>query len=364
MGPRIDERKFAAGLAREARMAGFARWYSRCALASAMVVAAMASARALEKVNVATTVSITDLSFLIAQSRGYFRDEGLDVDFVSFDSAARAITSLASGELDVVSGGPSAGLYNAMARGVGARIVADKTHTERGRHSQIVLVRKALVDSGRFKSLPDIKGLKIANAGPGSSAMGTLNRIFLKTGLKLSDIERVYLGFPQQITALQNGAIDIAFPTEPMASEAVRLGIGVAFMNDDEIYPDHEIAVIVYSDRFRTARREAALAFMRGYLRAVRAQNESIVGGRLAGKDAEEFIDLIVDHTPVKDRDLIRSINLSVTDGDGKLKIDSLKEDFEVYRAEGLIEGKVSVDEVVDQSFARAAVEALAKTPK
>ena len=129
-----------------------------------------------------------------------------------------------------------------------------------------------------------------------------------KNGLTLKDVERVYLGFPEQIAALRNGAIDVAFPTEPMASEAIRQGIGVGFMNDDAIYPEHEISVIVYSDAFRTQRKAAAIGFMRGYLRAVRAENDSIVDGRLAGKDADEFISLIAENTPVKDRDLLRQL--------------------------------------------------------
>jgi uncharacterized protein YcaQ len=50
-------------------------------------------------VQVGTTFSITDLPFFIAESRGYFTDEKLAVSFVNFDSAARMIAPLASGDL-------------------------------------------------------------------------------------------------------------------------------------------------------------------------------------------------------------------------------------------------------------------------
>ncbi len=316
-------------------------------------------ARALDTVNVGSTVSISDLSFFIAETRGYFAAEGLDVKFVDFDSAARMIAPLASGELDVASGGPSAGLYNAIARGVAVRIVADKTSTAPGRHSQTLLVRKPLMESGRVKTLADLKGLRVANAAPGSSSMGTLNRIYKMTGLSSSDIERVYLGFPQQIAALQNGAVDAGFPTEPFAANALRQGFATALTTDDAIYPWHEIAVIIFSDRFRTRRRDVAVRFMRAYLRGARDLSASIVDGRMAGPGAEEFIGLVVDKTPVKDRDLLRGLNMSATDPDGRLIIDSLKEDFEVFRAEGLIEGKVDVDQAIDTSIARDAVATL-----
>ena len=99
----------------------------------ALAALAFASpARAADKVSVGTTFSMTDLPFFIGQKRGYFRDENLDVNFVNFDSAARMIAPLASGDLDAGAGGPSAALYNAIARNIGMRIVGDKSRAAPG----------------------------------------------------------------------------------------------------------------------------------------------------------------------------------------------------------------------------------------
>jgi NitT/TauT family transport system substrate-binding protein len=192
--------------------------------------------------------------------------------------------------------------------------------------------------------------------------MGTLNRIYRQTGMKETDIERVYMGFPQQIVALQNGAADVAFPTEPFASEAVRRGFAVAFMTDDEIYPDHQMSVMLYGDAFRLKRKDVALRFMRGYLRGVRAQNESIINGKLAGRDAEEFVSLIAENTNVKDKDFLRTVTMSYTASDGRPNVDSLREDFEVFRAAGLIEGEITLEEALDLWFAETASTQLDKT--
>jgi NitT/TauT family transport system substrate-binding protein len=191
--------------------------------------------------------------------------------------------------------------------------------------------------------------------------MGTLNRLYKMAGIGPNDIERVYLGFPQQIAALQNGAIDAAFPTEPFASQAERQGFATAFMSDDQIYPGHQISGMIYSDRFRTRRRDVGLRFMRAYLRGVRAQNGAIVDGRLTGPDGEEFISLITAQTPVKDRDLLRNLRLSANDGDGALNVASLEEDFEVFRTEGLLEGKITLQDALDPSFAKEAAASLGR---
>ncbi len=53
-----------------------------------LAVVAAPVGRAADKVNVDTTFTMTDLPFFIAEKRGYFRDENLEMNFITFDSAA------------------------------------------------------------------------------------------------------------------------------------------------------------------------------------------------------------------------------------------------------------------------------------
>jgi NitT/TauT family transport system substrate-binding protein len=194
--------------------------------------------------------------------------------------------------------------------------------------------------------------------------MGTLNRLYKMAGLREGDIEKVFMSFPQQIVALENGATDMAMPTEPYASEAIRRGFAKTLITDDKIYPGHQIAVMIFSDGFRAKRKSVGVAFARAYLRGVRDQNAAIVDGKLAGPGAGEFISLIAENTSVKDKDFLRTLTLSNADNDGKLNIDSLREDFEVFRAAGLIEGATGVDQAVDEGIFAQAVTDLASRPR
>jgi NitT/TauT family transport system substrate-binding protein len=312
-------------------------------------------------VTVAIPYVLSDLGILLADSRGYFRDEGLDVTFVPVDAAARVLPSLAVGDIDVAAGAPTASFYNLVSRGVGVRIVADKGATPPGRYSQTLVVRKALVDSGRVKSISDLKGLRVASAARGSSSMGTFERLYKLSGLKANDFEHVILNVPQQITALQNGAIDAGFPSEPIATMAVRQGIAAKLMTDDEIYPGHQIITLFYSTKFRVERPREALAFMRAYLRGVRAANKSIIEGRIAGADAEEMLTIVTTHTPLKDKELARALVIPNCNDDGMPNIASLAEDLDVFRREGLLEGKVAIAEALDLTFVNAANSDLAR---
>ena len=133
----------------------------RAVLVGAFAATAASPAAAADKVAVGTGGSASDAPFYIAHDRGFFKDEGLDVDLIVLDSGAKVIAPLGTGELDVGSGALSVGFWNALIRGVKFRIVADRGHTEPGYLYQTVFMRKDLIDSGQFKSLKDLKGMRM-----------------------------------------------------------------------------------------------------------------------------------------------------------------------------------------------------------
>ncbi|MBB3593761.1 NitT/TauT family transport system substrate-binding protein [Rhizobium sp. BK529] len=318
-----------------------------------------ASAADLVTVNVGIANSSSDVAFFIADKKGYFREEGIDAKFVPFDSGAKMVAPLGAGQLDVAGGSPSAGLYNAVARGIGIKIVADKGSTPPGYGYQPLLIRKDLIDSGKFKTLADLKGLKVAGSANGSASTSTMNEALKKAGLKPADVERLYLGFPQHVLALENKAVDAALTTEPSATEAVRRGAAVRFMGDDEIYPNHQLAVVLYSNTFAEQHHDVAEAFMRAYIRAARDYNNALSNGKLAGPNANEVVSILTEYTSVKDPETFRTIVPQGTNPDGKLNVESLKTDLAYFKSEGLMEGEVSLDKVVDTSFAEDAVKKL-----
>jgi NitT/TauT family transport system substrate-binding protein len=69
---------------------------------------------------------------------------------------------LASKELDVAGGAVSASLYNAIDRGVNLKAVAGRSRTSAGIPYITVFIRRDHIDSGRFKTLADLKGMKFA----------------------------------------------------------------------------------------------------------------------------------------------------------------------------------------------------------
>lgn len=336
---------------------------SRLSLLNAVLLLATfsfghSSARADTTVRIGTTNSSSDVAFFIADKKGYFKKEGLSITLTPFDSAAKMVAPLGAGQLDVGGGAASAGLYNAVARGIDIKIVADKGSSPPGYGYNPLLVRKDLVDSGRFKSFKDLKGLKIAGVSKGTSPDSILNEALKKGGLKYTDVDVVYMGFPQHVPALQNKAVDAAVTTEPSATRAIQSGAAVRYPND-EIYPNQQIAVTLYSGTFIKQNPDAAKRFMRAYIRAVRDYNDALKDGKLAGRNAEEIVTILTEYTSIQDPNVYRTIVPNGCNPNGKVNEVSLKKDFEFYKSQGLIEGNVTVEQALDHSFAEAVVKEL-----
>src|SRR6201987_543573 len=128
------------------------------ALAGVLAANFTIAAQAADKVAVGTGGSASDAPFYIAYDKGFFKDEGLNVDLIVLDSGAKVIAPLGTGELDVGSGALSVGFWNALLRGVNFHFVAARGHAEPGSLYQTVFMRQDLIDNGEFKSLADLKG--------------------------------------------------------------------------------------------------------------------------------------------------------------------------------------------------------------
>ncbi len=309
------------------------------------------------KVLVGNVNTSSDVPIFIADKKGYFKAEGLDVELISFSTAAKMIAPMGAGQLDVGSGTVSAGLYNAYSRKIGIHIVADKGSARPGYNFSQLLVRKDLIDSGRYKSFKDLKGMKIAIAARGTGNAATLNAALKAGGLTFKDVDTIDLGFPDHLVAYQNKAIEAGVTNEPTATLAVRAGLAVKVEGNDSLFANHQTAVLLYSDKFSKERPEVARKFMRAYIRAARDYNDALLDGRIAGKGAEEVIATLIQYTDIKDAALYRDTVPSACNPDGRVDLASLDSDLAFFKEEKLIEqADIKASDLVDHTFADQAV--------
>ncbi len=346
--------------------------YGRTALITAILVLGLGVARGLAQAPAIPTItppvtvkigfakgSMSVAGVYVAGARGYFRKAGIVNEFVPLAGFNAILPALATGELDVGSGGPSVALFNAIERGVGLRIVADQNTAFPGQASIGLMVRKDLIDTGQVKTYADLKGRTFALAARKASLELDLLKVLRLGGLRPEDVRIVTMPFPQMNAALASGAIDACFQLEPLVTEAVTRGLAVRWRGHDEITPYRQNGFVVFSEHF-ARRTDVARAWIVAYLRGVRDYNDAL--RRRRGR--EEVIRVLMENTPVKDREVYERMVLPGIHPDGELNIDSIREALAEFRAMGDVKSDIDLNGVIDLSFVRYAQRVLGPYPR
>jgi len=168
-------------------------------------------AQALEKPK--TTIAVGGKNLLyylpltIAEQRGYFKSEGLDVTIVDFAGGARALQAVVGGSADVVSG---AFEHTVNMQHKGQRM---RAFVLQGRAPQIVLGVNPKT-MANYKTVADLKGKKIGVTAPGSSTNVMVNFILAKAGLKPADVSIIGVGAGNgAVAAMRSGLADLGITT-------------------------------------------------------------------------------------------------------------------------------------------------------
>jgi NitT/TauT family transport system substrate-binding protein len=153
------------------------------------------------------------LPLTIAERKGFFKQQGLDVEINDFGGGAKSLQALVGGSVDVVTGAYEHTI-RMQAKGQDIRAVL-----ELGRFPAIVLaVRKTLAD--KVKSPADFKGLKIGVTAPGSSTYLTAVYAMSKAGLKTTDASFIGIGGgASSVAAVKNGQVDAVSHLDPVISK-------------------------------------------------------------------------------------------------------------------------------------------------
>jgi NitT/TauT family transport system substrate-binding protein len=308
-------------------------------------------------VRVGTVNSTSDAGIFIALEKGYFLEEGLIVETENFQTAVAMIAPLGAGQLDIATGALAAGVFNAAAREVPLRIVADKGSTPGPEWDFVALmVRKDLIDSGQVRDYADLKGLTISTTAPGNSTEIEVVRALEKGGLTFDDIRYTPLSFTDMITAFANRAIDAAIVIEPYVSRIENLGTAVRWKGNSEFYGNQQVAVVIYGPSLLTERQEVGRRWMVAYIRGMRDYNDAF-GPKRQGRD--EVVQILTKHTPIKDPRDYDQMRPAGLDPDGKLVLQSLRDDLAYYERAGHVRERVDLAKVIDTSFQEYAVQVL-----
>jgi NitT/TauT family transport system substrate-binding protein len=285
----------------------------------------------------------------IAEEEGYFAEQGLQIEFVKISDSAEAIPALAQGELDVWASFVSIGIFNAIAREGGIRLVADKGYiAPSGCTSTALIASKTLVEAGELDSPAQLRGRRIAIEPPTPEGY-YVEKLLATAGLTLADVETLDMPPPAELEALENGTIDLSGTSEPWVTRILRTGHGVLWLPVQEVIPDFQWAFIAYGPTLLDENSDAGQRFMVAYLRALRQYGE--------GK-TERNLELLAEFTELE-QELLAEVCWPPVHSDGQINVQSVL-DFQAWAVDkGYLDRVVTKDEFWDPSFVEYANEVL-----
>lgn len=244
-------------------------------------------------VKVAYLPIISNGPLFIAQEEGYFAQQGINVEFVKFQSAPASVPALVNGDIAVSGGQFSPALVNAIVKGVNIRIVADKGRASSGScDTNGILVRRDLFESGKVTKVSDLKGRKVMFTNDQSYLVSLL---LDRGNLTPDDVEIVNMDFASGVVALTNGAVDAGDLTEPFITQANNSRSAVMLIPTNEYCPDWPLP-LYFGPAILDKDPELGKRFMVAYLQGVRQYNQ--------GKTERNLV-ILQNYTKL-DRDLLQ----------------------------------------------------------
>jgi len=204
-------------------------WWFVVACVLGMNLAGSASAADLEKKKVTIAVGGKTLFYYlpltIAERRGYFKDEGLEVEIVNLAGGSKALEAMVGGSADIVSGAYEHTI-NMQARGIDIKSVELQ-----GRYSGIILGMPK-DKAAKYKSPADLKGMKIGVTAPGSSSNMMVSNLLAKAGLKPDAVSIIGAGAgPGAVAMMRKGELDAMSNLDPVIHQLEANGDIVAVVD-------------------------------------------------------------------------------------------------------------------------------------
>ncbi len=215
---------------------------------------------------------IDSIPFIIAEEKGYFAEEGINVELQYFKSAMDRDSALQSGNLD---GAVSDMLAAGFAKEGGFDV--KMTSSTNGNYCLIAGT------ANQATSLTQMKGQNIS-VSKNTIIEFVLDQMLAENQMTEADINKTVIPqIPTRLEMLQNGKLDGAVLPEPMGSIAVKNGSHLLNSSEQmQINP----GIMIFTNDSLQNKTEAVKALYRAYDKAIDYLNNT---------PQEEYIDMVIE---------------------------------------------------------------------
>ncbi len=225
-----------------------------------------------EKLKIGWVFAMANAPVLIANEKGYFKDEGLDVEILQFSDGPLLHQALSAGQLDMAYIG-SPPVYHWFSQGLDSRILAKVNYGQAS-----VITRK---DSG-INSISDLHGKKLAGVKKGSGMDVLLRGYILGESGKMNadkDLDVISMPPGNMDASVEQKVVDAAFVWEPFTTRSLFRGNTKILMDMNKEVPKYPWYVVMAMPDTLKNKRSAVVKALRAHKRAVEFLNSSPEAG-------------------------------------------------------------------------------------
>ena len=291
------------------------------------------AAGALETVRYATSAANLPITFGV--KKGFFAEQGLDVQVLLVNGGVEAVTAAAAGEAEL--GGMGSPIITGAAAGVPITIVGSPPSS--GQHF-------ILVSRPGYRSLAELKGKPISPGGAGQGTIQAFNYIAKAKGFKPSDFQYVNAGSTANaLAALQAGKVEAIITSEFTGVKAELEGFGKVLERAEEYFGRYQHSFIFATHKFIKEKPDK----LRGFLIAYRKSVEYI---KAHPEEAIRFgiTDLEQEELPYR---TVQSKEIATWDTSGRVDLVGTDNAIRILKDLGEINPKaqITAKQIVDEQF-------------
>tara|TARA_R110002020_G_scaffold133617_9_gene298101 strand:- start:864 stop:1895 length:1032 start_codon:yes stop_codon:yes gene_type:complete len=310
-------------------------------------------ARADDKVVVGALRFTSHAAGFIAYEKGYFKEEGLDVEFKFFQAAQPIAVAAAGGDVDFGIAGVTGG-FMSLADKDAVRLVAGVLHEKKGVDGMMVLASNKAYDAG-LTSIDQLEGHSIAMTQVGSTFHYMTARIADHQDWTIDDVKLVPLQkVGAMIAALKSGQVDAMIMVPHIAKAIVNSGDAkmLGWLYD---YAEYQISGLFTSVKNIEENRDMVERFIKAYARGIADFNRVMLAENPDSAEQDEMISMIHNYV-YQDQPLEKAApsilagSMNLNEG-AAMDVTDIEKQMTWFQEQGLVTKDLTMDKLVDKSF-------------
>lgn len=307
-----------------------------------------------DKIRVGLVSLVSHSPSIIAEGRGYFAEQDLDVEMVMFQSAQPMAVAIAAGDVDFGITAITGGLISLSEKGA-VKVIGGALEEVEGIDGNKYLASTAAYEAG-LTSIKELGGKRFGVTTPGSSFHYMAHKAADCGEVDREQVQAVPLNaVPAVVAALKTGQVDAWSIQANIADPMVAAGEAKEIGTVAECIPGYQVTTVFTSSKRIEENPDTVKRFLAGFAKGIEDYNAALVERSTDEADRAEIVSLVHKYvytdTPADQVAAKIEVGAMRISPDAALNVESVKDQLEWFQSEGMVPSNVTMEMLVDTQF-------------